>query len=249
MGWTVPSLYREVLETCETYAAARAALLGARLLAPCFAALGGPGSLEGAIITRDAGTGGHEQALRFVGDVVCVANMDPHGADLPTAAAVGLESPLALGALGAKDLMMGESLLRRDFLLRLMGPDGDGEGGPADLAATMQDFQEVLETVPLANEVTVHSTVMCAASSTFVSMRSQGPELMAEAGLEHHVVDEGLGGGLCKQCCFFGCARRSACANRSRRGEKRLGSLLRRRGGGYYCEEHIPLRTEDLSTR
>ena len=57
---------------------------------------------------------------------------------------------------------MGESLLRRDYLLRLMGPDGDGQGGPTGLAATIQDFQEVLETVPIASP-SVSTTRACAA--------------------------------------------------------------------------------------
>ena len=65
--------------------------------------------------------GAHEEWLNSADSkVVCVANMDAHGAELPPASVVGDAEPTALGALGAKDVMQGESLLRRDLMLRLM---------------------------------------------------------------------------------------------------------------------------------
>ena len=109
----------------------------------------------------------------------------------------------------------------------------------------LQDFSDTVETVPLANEVTLHSTVMCVASSTFVSARSPGPEL-CEVVVESE--ERWLESGYCTHCRFYGCKKRTAAVNRKVAGDKRRGSLIRRRGGGFFCQDHIPLRTEDLST-
>ena len=98
-----------------------------------------------------------------------------------------------------------------------------------------------MNTVPIANEATMYSTVMCPATSTYRSERSPGLELC----LAH-----GFDGELCAICCAEGCEEPTSCAQEAAAGvAPRWASLARRRGGGYYCAKHLVLAVDEFSTQ
>lgn len=246
-GWPVSSFLRHLLETCVSYDEAVNAVRGARLLAPCYITLAGTRPVEGAVFTRDCGIGGHEQCLSS-SPVLAVSNMDPHGGEFPPRRVVGLDHCTALGPIGAKDVMQGESLLRRDMVLRIMGQEGDDET-ESTVETGITDYFGLLETVPIASEVTMHMTVMCPVIGTYITTPSSGLQVLSENGYFKQ-EDSFPAMGTCHTCCFYQCKKKAACANRAllKKHDLRLGSLLRRRGGAYYCMEHLPLQEQHLST-
>ena len=118
-AWPVASMIRSVLEECEDFGTALRRFREIRLIAPCFVTIAGCHKDEGVILTCDSGTGKHEQSISdpASGGIVAVSNLDPHAAEFPTSREALLDGP-AGGALLAKDVCQGESLLRRDFALK-----------------------------------------------------------------------------------------------------------------------------------
>ena len=242
--------------------------------------------------------------------VLCTANVDSFGADLPPRIS-GEKEEEARGSLEgdgvprdpslAKDYVQGESLLRRDLALKLTrqimsasdGDDGDSTGGDAGVrvtAAGLAHFEAmsyVLGTPPIANEVTIHQSIMSPATGSYESHRSAGPALLAACGYEESWA-------ACSVCCACpkrtvvhlaqqAAARKRTQASQSaarRRGGGAAsgsppaqmglshdhshggggeaaagpawaepGSLVRRRGGGYYCHACLPLDIDDLAVR
>lgn len=234
-GWPMASILRHTLETCCSFTEAVELLRQTPLLAPGFIALAGRQPHEGVILSRDAGMGGHEQWIGDLGSTICVANVDPQGLELPDTNTVHL-SGVSLGSVGAKDIMQGESLFRRDFFLWLAAAAGD------DCETAQAKLQRAMLFPPLANDVTVHLSIMCPAASRITSCRSPGPKLLKKVQWDPEME-------MCFRCCYWRCHRQVACMTSSREDDATWGSPLRRCGGGYYCVEHVPLNTQNLSTR
>jgi len=244
-AWPVSSLIRHVLENCEDFSDAVEMMKGARLIAPCFITIAGCDRSDGVILTCDSGTGKHEQSVTDPGanGIVAVSNLDPHQGEFPTKAEALLDGP-ACGPLMAKDVCQGESLLRRDFAikwLRLVQVATCKEG--------INSASELIKTVPVANEATLYDTVMCPATGEYRCDRSAGVEMMVERGFD---------GDMCSQCCIEDCEEPTACHQGREEGTTfqkasvldkiAHGSLVRRRGGAYYCAGHLVLGLDDLST-
>ena len=111
------------------------------------------------------------------------------------------------------------------------------------------------------SQVTLHSTIACPALGMYESRRSRGGAVLVAHGFHCHEPPAGLGrhevagGGaaaddddddafadfICARCCHARCQRKTACAHAAtRRDDPEAtcpGSLLRRRGGGYFCAE------------
>mmetsp|Transcript_4814 Transcript_4814/g.15896 ORF Transcript_4814/g.15896 Transcript_4814/m.15896 type:complete len:272 (+) Transcript_4814:225-1040(+) len=250
--WPVAFLVRHLLEACSTYEAAVRTLAGvgptaatgwtrggARLLAPCYVLLVGSRRGEGCLVTCEAGRRKHVRLLRDDG-VLATANCDSiDGCDeLPAAAE--LHAPFT--PCTAKDEMQGESLLRRDLALRaLRGLDATR----TTAAEARPRLLELLRTSPIGNESTVHESLLCAGRAPHLaSSASPWPDTMRRAK------------GLLEVCCRSGCERPTwyvadmvgANSTRGKKAKKRPrevvppscynGSLPKRRGSLYYCEQH-----------
>ena len=258
-GWPVAFLTRHLLETCSTYEAALHALAGiapqaesgwvrggARVLAPCYVMLIGAAPGEGCLVTCEGGLRKHAQQLRDEG-LLATANCDSFtGCDeLPDAS----ELHLPFTPCTAKDEQQGESLLRRDLALKALRALA-----PATTAKQARPMlHKLMRTCPIGNEATVHESVLCAAQTPHLaSTLSPWPERLRKEG------------GLLEKCCHAGCDRSTwyvfemTCANSKPsatnagggKGRKRgreatvvppscySGSLPKRRGSMYYCEEH-----------
>lgn len=221
-GWSIPALLRHALEECGSFQEAVALLRSARVLAPAFIAVAG--GTEGLILSRDGGCGCHEQWLEAE-SLLAVANLDPFGAELP--------GPRQAPGLIAKDVCQGESLLRRDFMLRFAATEDSSEA-----SAAIEALHSLLTVPPLANEVTLHVTVMCAARGYFASEFSRGPRLLSDVRWDEENY-------FARICCYGSCRRRTAIASLG--GTCAWESSIRRRGGGYFCNHHIPLSLTDIS--
>ena len=260
-GWPVAFLTRHLLETCSTYEAALGALAGiapsaqtgwvrggARLLAPCYVMLVGAAPGEGCLVTCESGLRRHARQLRDEGSLA-TANCDSIAGcgELPDAA----ELHMPFTPCTAKDEQQGQSLLRRDLALKAVRALA-----PATTAKQARPMlRELMRMCPIGNEATVHESILCAALAPHLaSTRSPWPERMRKEG------------GLLEVCCHAACSRPTwyvhemVRANRppaaasagSGRGSKRgrevaatvvppscyNGSLPKRRGSMYYCEEH-----------
>ena len=127
----------------------------------------------------------------------------------------------------------------------------------ASAASGAEALRHAMGAPPIANEATLHLSVMCPAAGTFVAERSTGPALLAGAEFAPDVA-------ICRLCCA--CERSTACYALGRRSMARSGraagwsgdvtlttasqlkpgSQLRRRGGGYYCEQCLPFEATDV---
>ncbi|KAL1510756.1 hypothetical protein AB1Y20_007043 [Prymnesium parvum] len=232
---------RLALETCSSYESACSMLLSTPLLAPCYilAAGGRPG--EAVLLTCGLGTARTEQHI-VPGGVLCVTNLDPSPEETPS-----LPEPTCgtFGSVEAKDFIQGESLLRRDMMLKILRRARASAMRGASSSAAALGFTacaNAMATSPISNSSTLHTTIMCPALEVFVSQRSDGPKKFESHGFAADTA-------LCETC--FRCDRRVACidVNSASAVESGPGSLLRRRGGAYYCWTHLPLRQKDLSFR
>jgi hypothetical protein len=268
-GWPVAFLTRHLLETCNSYQAALRLLAGvvptakagwsrggARVIAPCYVVLIGSTAGEGALVTCEGGLRKHVRQLRESG-ILATANCDSiRGCDeLP--AASELRAPFT--ACTAKDEQQGESLLRRDLALRALRALAPGTASAQARAV----LHEMLRAPPIGNEATVHESILCAGCAPHLtSALSPWPKITQQAQ------------GLMDVCCHRGCGRPTWFVDEMRRansgpnaggkGRKRRreeapeearvppscysGSLPKRRGSMYYCEEHT-LRECECSVR
>lgn len=289
-GWLVASLLRQLLEEPgpTSFAHVLSRLRRTRLVAPSYVMLVGAARGEACEVACGDGWQRRELHLPALG-VICTTNVDSFGDELPCACvdpvAAGGSDALTTdahvhataGDAEAKDYVQGESHLRRDLACKL----ANGLGGWAQRDECLQVMQAIIETPPLANEATVHTTIMCAATGTFNSRRSLGPALF-----EACAYDPELGVcGVCTACneptaaaaiLRFVHRRRGPHRGRSRHASTSAaseedmcedallrawrpdiykaahlqpGSLLRRRGGGYYCFACLPLEHTDLCKR
>jgi hypothetical protein len=261
-GWAAPSLLRHILEASDGFDEAVTELRAARLVAPCYILIVGCDAAQAALLTCDSGFERRVDAMRRGGALV-IANLDPTDTEtppLPPPTGVGSSGKM-LGRVAAKDFVQGESLLRRDLVLRRIRKAKrewslSSPGESWDAARGVATLVRALSVPPVANAATLHSTVMVPALERFVSEHSPGPRKLAAKGYTEADA-------LCMLCCR--CAAPPACAaagagagehpeaaladgRRVGSGEGTgPGSLLRRRGGGYYCRAHLPLRQKDLS--
>ena len=234
-GWLVATLLRHLVETASDYEEARKLLLDARLVAPCYVVLAGASAGQAAIFTCGAGRERSEEALGGGIDALCVANVDCHGEEASAPPLSSSSSRREPGPAEAKDFLHGESWLRRDLALKLAR-----ELASPAAADSVDAMQHCLGTPPIANDATIHHTVMCPATGFFDTQRSAGPLLLAACEYEP-------GAAVCRMCCA--CDKKSACFALKKAAsdpEFMPGSLLRRRGGGYYCKECLPLTEDDL---
>ncbi len=241
-GWPAAALLRHVVESADGYAAARSAVRSARLIAPCYVTICGARAGEGAVITRCSGFGVHEQSLPAPPDragggahdgALCVANVDCFGAEAaPTAPE---REPVHPDAADAKDFLHGESWLRRDLALTQLRKQRE-----ASSVGIFEALSAVMQAPPIANEATIHVSLMCPATGVYMVERSIGPALLAASRFEQAAA-------VCRECCA--CDEKTALMKlrpRARWAELPPGSLLRRLGGGYYCARCLPLTEEDL---
>jgi len=151
---------------------------GTRLIAPCFVTLAGVEKEKACIFICDSGTSKVEQPLLAVDeglpDAVCVSNMDPNSGEFPPIEVLSLNGE-ACGPLVAKDICQGESLLRRDFALKWMRR----VKGPT-VSEGIESGRGLMQTVPIANEATLYSTVMCPRTNFYESRRSPGLGFLME---------------------------------------------------------------------
>ena len=205
-------------------------------MAPCYVTVAGASAGQGALFTCGVGRERTEQKLADASrdGALCIANVDCFGEEVPPP----IRTPPRPGPAEAKDFLHGESWLRRDLALRLARhhrTDSAAEAVPA--------FEHIIGAPPIANDVTIHHSVMCAATGAYVTARSAGPALLAACEFEPAAA-------VCRVCCS--CNKKTAIyalKKRAAAAELVPGSLLRRRGGGYYCRACLPLSAEDLSAR
>jgi hypothetical protein len=235
---------------------------GARVIAPCYVMLVGAKVGEGSLITCEGGLRKHVRLLSDEG-VLATANCDSYTgcAELPLSS----ELEAAFTPCTAKDEQLGESLLRRDLALRavrlLSAAAGSLPPSEADARAALHGL---LRTSPIGNEATVHETILCAGRTPHLaSCLSSWPRRIQKVN------------GLFDVCCSEGCesptwyvddmrrANTSKHRDDARRGKRRRGgaepqivvppscyngSLPKRRGSVYYCEEHC-LEEAECSVR
>ena len=235
-GWLVAGLLRHVVESAASFEDALRLLRKERVVAPCYVAVAGASAGQGALFTCGVGRERTEQKLADASrdGALCIANVDCFGEEVPPP----IRTPPRPGPAEAKDFLHGESWLRRDLALRLARhhrTDSAAEAVPA--------FEHIIGAPPIANDVTIHHSVMCAATGAYVTARSAGPALLAACEFEPAAA-------VCRVCCS--CNKKTAIyalKKRAAAAELVPGSLLRRRGGGYYCRACLPLSAEDLSAR